>query len=102
MASRKPNKNKNKGRRLTFKAESAAPQQRFVWIDGARLSLPTANLQGRMSRLKNLDDAWSLQGVWVMEYEWYNGYPPADPDESFRKVMQDCRRRILQQRRNFN
>jgi hypothetical protein len=71
---------------------------RFLIVDGVRLSLPTAKLQNRMSRLRNLDDAWALQEFWEHEYYAHNGFLPPDPNEAFRKVMLECRRRILASR----
>jgi hypothetical protein len=91
---------KDKPKRRTLDVSIPIAPSRFLMVDGVRLSLPTAKLQNRMSRLHNLDDAWALQEFWEHEYYAHNGFLPPDRDEAFRKVMLECRRRILASRRS--
>lgn len=102
-ASKDKNSGKNKRKqekpkRRTLEVSINIAPSRFLIVDGVRLSLPTAKLQNRMSRLRNLDDAWALQEFWEHEYYAHNGFLPPDPAEAFRKVMLECRRRILASR----
>lgn len=67
----------------------------YVWVNGARLSLPTAWLQHRISRLGDLDDTWSLYPLWLQDYRWWSGGSlPEDPQRSFRKVVAGCCARL--------